>query len=119
MLLPLDVLSLLFLSLSASRLALIPQASATPANVTVDDTYGDLLTGNQIIYEPQGSWEPGQSCSTCTAHPNKSLAFNGTWHESAFDNVGLSDPNQLPNATFSFVGASLIHAFALHICVRP
>ena len=108
MLLPLDVLSLLFLSLSASQL--LPQASAALVNVTVDDTYGDPFTGNPIIYQPQGAWQPGQSCSTCTAHPDKSLAFNGTWHDSTFNDASLPDAVQLPIATFSFTGA-FIHVF--------
>lgn len=105
MLLPLDVLSLLFLSLSASHLALVLHASAALVNVTVDDTFGDPSTGKQVVYSPQGAWQPGQFCTTCTAHPDKSLAFNGTWHDSTFNDAGLPGTTQLPVATFSFVGA--------------
>ncbi|PIL30899.1 hypothetical protein GSI_07068 [Ganoderma sinense ZZ0214-1] len=105
MLLPLDILSLLFLSLSASHL--LPQASAVLVNVTVDDTFGDPATGNQIIYEPQGLWQLGQSCNGCTARPDKFLAFNGTWHDSTFNDASLPDANQLPIATFSFTGVAV------------
>ena len=83
MLLPLDVLSLAFLSLSASRL--LPLASATLVNVTIDDTFGDELTGARITYTPQGAWNFGQNCTECTAMPDPSLARNGTWHDGTFD----------------------------------
>ncbi|KAI1797505.1 hypothetical protein LXA43DRAFT_877148 [Ganoderma leucocontextum] len=120
MLLPLDVLSLLFLSLSASHLAPVPQASAALINITVDDTFGDPFTGNQILYEPQGAWQLGQSCSTCTAHPDKSLAFNGTWHDSTFNDAGLPDADQLPTATFSFVGVAVyVFCIVTHSFTSP
>ena len=34
-------------------------AAAARVNVTIDDTYGDFLTGNQIVYNPPGVWKLG------------------------------------------------------------
>ena len=49
--------------------------------VTVDDTNGDEISGVLPLYLPTGDWALGQQCKGCSAQPNVSLAFDGTWHD--------------------------------------
>ena len=102
--LPLDALSLIFLTIAT--LAHFPRASAALVNVTIDDTLGDPRTGAQIVYGPAGVWKVGQTCTTCTAHPDPSELVNGTWHDGTFsaavENGNVS--NQLLTAAVSFEG---------------
>lgn len=54
-----------------------------PQNVTVDDFYGDPMTGEQFTYI--GEWHVGQNCTVCFAHPDRNQMYNGTWHDSTTD----------------------------------
>ncbi|EJD01916.1 uncharacterized protein FOMMEDRAFT_147086 [Fomitiporia mediterranea MF3/22] len=67
----------LFLPLLAT---LLPSAAAR--NITVDDTYGDEVTGAKPVYSPADVWNPGPGCSTCAIKPDATQAYNGTWHDS-------------------------------------
>lgn len=49
-------------------------------NVTIDDTYGDLITHEKAAYTPSDGWAPGP-CDGCHAQPNPNLTFGGTWHD--------------------------------------
>ena len=51
-------------------------AAATKTTVVVDDS-----DTNRIVYFPPGSWNPGNECTTCFAHPDKGRALDGTWRE--------------------------------------
>ncbi|TBU46568.1 hypothetical protein BD309DRAFT_840655, partial [Dichomitus squalens] len=106
MLLPLDVLSLVLLSISTSPLAGILSVSATLVNVTIDDTFGDPATGDQISYAPEGTWQP-VSCAGCTAKPNPSQVSNSTWHEGTFNPDGARGSDQLLSAAVSFEGVAV------------
>jgi hypothetical protein len=77
-------------------------------NVTVDDTLGDPITGQQFSYLPAGSWNVGQTCTACTARPDPSLLFAGTWHDGTFNPLPGSNanPNQPIVATIPFNGPS-------------
>ena len=59
---------------------LIQAAFALPMNVTVDDTYGDPITGTTFFYSPSSVWSTGH-CPACTAPVDDSLAYNHTWHD--------------------------------------
>ncbi|PIL30898.1 hypothetical protein GSI_07067 [Ganoderma sinense ZZ0214-1] len=50
--------------------------------MTIDDTSGDPLTGDIILYEPASSWRSGNQnlCMNCIARPD---ASGETWHEGA------------------------------------
>ncbi|ETW87655.1 hypothetical protein HETIRDRAFT_438056, partial [Heterobasidion irregulare TC 32-1] len=56
-------------------------------NITIDDSGKDPVTGALIQYLPNLTfWHPSeQPCSGCTAHPDPTQAFDGTWHDSSFD----------------------------------
>ena len=96
----LDLL-ILFLVLPATRAALV--------NYTIDDTFGDSVTGAKPVYLPASPWA-GPGCTTCEIVPIKALAFDGTWtaatyNPSLFNNM---------NITFSFTGWK----FSLHNCLQ-
>lgn len=62
-------------------------------NQTIDDQYGDLVTGSQVSiviynrrvelkqekvkYSPDGFWNQGDTCNFCAFHPSNASAFNG------------------------------------------
>ncbi|TFY70098.1 hypothetical protein EVJ58_g36 [Rhodofomes roseus] len=54
------------------------------ANVTVDDTNGDVATGAYFAYySPEGSWSDEANCTEAdmgTACPSAEYAYDGTWH---------------------------------------
>jgi len=75
--------------------------SASSMNITIDDQYGDPVTGQKFSYSNE--WAFGPECSTCTAKPDASQAWNGTWHDSSFLHASESSPT---NATVSFNGTA-------------
>jgi hypothetical protein len=48
----------------------------------IDDSLGDLITGDLPTYRPEGNWKAGALCESCAVNPDPDTAFNGTWHES-------------------------------------
>lgn len=48
-------------------------------------------------YTPDGHWNQGAACSGCWAQPDKSLAYNGTWHDTTTGTTGVQ---QALNITF-------------------
>ncbi|KZT23802.1 hypothetical protein NEOLEDRAFT_1179793 [Neolentinus lepideus HHB14362 ss-1] len=66
---------------------------AALTNITVDDTSGDPTTGAQVAYFPAGVWNVGQDCVGCTAHPDPSQMYMGTWHDATFVPATGDDPN--------------------------
>ena len=80
-----------------------PRVLARFVNVTVDDEWGDPLTGEQIAYN--NSWVQGTSCS-CWARPVASRTYNGTWHDGTYATwPGDPDSGKIQTATFNFTGA--------------
>ncbi|KAI0651454.1 hypothetical protein C8Q79DRAFT_899452 [Trametes meyenii] len=76
---------LLLLSVYATIPRARPFAAATLVNVTIDDTFGDESNGNKISYQPESAWNVGQDCPACTAKPDVSQVFNGSWHDTTFN----------------------------------
>lgn len=70
-------------------------------NVTVDDQFGDSLSGTIPTYTPASKWATGPQCTACSAQPDPSRAFNGTWHDSTNQ---LRDPSSV--ITYNFTGKS-------------
>lgn len=82
-------------------LLLVTQAHTILVNTTVDDTFGDQLTGKKIEYYPVGAWDWGDQCSACEFHHyaqllglncctgttdgNRTQVYQHTWHVSTFD----------------------------------
>lgn len=75
--------------------------SATLVNRTIDDLYGDSITGLTPTYLPSSDvWKEGSTCTTCNIYPaylghypttsgggvavDLSQVFNGTWHAALF-----------------------------------
>lgn len=52
---------------------------ALQANRTIDDTYGDSVTGLKVVYN--SPWNTGQLCPGCRVQPDAAEAFEGTWHD--------------------------------------
>lgn len=73
-------------------------ARADLTNVTIDDTYGDIETRAKPVYSSNG-WSVGQDCPGCSAQPNASQAFKGSWHD-ATHHPEDSDPERTVNLTF-------------------
>jgi len=77
---------------------------AGSVNITIDDTYGDPVTGAQFTYSPADEWTAGQTCTSCTARPDPSEAYNGTWHDTSFFPSEETTPT---NASISFKGTAV------------
>ncbi|EJD06216.1 uncharacterized protein FOMMEDRAFT_18373 [Fomitiporia mediterranea MF3/22] len=96
-----------------SSLALLPRIRGALVNVTIDDQFGDPTTGQVIQYNPPEAWNPGQTCSGCTAKPAPaSNAHNGTWTDATFfpAGTGIGTTNvsgQIISASVPFVGTAV------------
>ncbi|KLO13079.1 hypothetical protein SCHPADRAFT_874504 [Schizopora paradoxa] len=77
-------------------------------NITIDDSFADPSTGVQIFYGLQNrpgegnGWAPGQDCPGCLAQPNKTLAFNNSWHDTTYSAKG-----DIPYAWMTFTGSAV------------
>lgn len=60
-------------------------AFAAQVNRSIDDTYGDSVTGDRPTYLPTtgGVWADA-TCQGCAIQPNPSLAFDGSWTASTY-----------------------------------
>ena len=72
-------------------------------NRTIDDTYGDPITGRQVEYS--SNWHAGQNCSVCTLSPSQAQAVEGTWHDTTSNNPNSTTPH---TATIRFNGLSYL-----------
>lgn len=95
-------------SLLASCLLLfVLHASAGLVNVTIDDS--DPL----IIYSPAAQWSTGETCASCTAHPDVSRTFSGTWHDSTFPSEGAEEDLRTASLVFNGMQTYLSSAFRI------
>ena len=64
-------------------------ALAISINRTIDDTYGDSVTGLKPQYGPPSSWtessQCGILCDILSLDIDVEKIYNGTWHESMYD----------------------------------
>lgn len=79
--------------------------SSALVNRTIDDEYGDSVTGVKPTYGPDDSyWHQGSTCSACHITPfiDKTQSFDGTWHDGTYSPGG-------PDLTisFSFTGTAV------------
>ncbi|KAI5117134.1 hypothetical protein M0805_008253 [Coniferiporia weirii] len=93
---------LLFVYLELSRGVLV--------NRTVDDQFGDSVTGVPPTYEgpSMDGWTQGSTCGTCKAQPDPYLAFQGTWHDSTW---GPGDRSE--NMVNVFFNGSAVYVFII------
>ncbi|KAM6500191.1 hypothetical protein JOM56_003205 [Amanita muscaria] len=57
---------------------LLPLCRAVLVNRTIDDTFGDPVTGFKPVYLPSAAWTD-QTCTGCAVQPDTKSAFEGTW----------------------------------------
>lgn len=79
---------------------IMENVSALLQNKTVDDAYTGGNEGISLIYLPDGVWSQGNVCTGCTAHPDPSQTFNGTWH----DTTSFHNDNLQRSIGFNFIG---------------
>ncbi|KAL0950657.1 hypothetical protein HGRIS_007443 [Hohenbuehelia grisea] len=82
---------------------------AIPVNFTIDDTQGDPRTRSRVIYTPPNAWNNGASCQACTARPDASQMYMGTWTDSTFNSAPGSNnyPNTVLSASVRFNGTAV------------
>ncbi|KAJ7468722.1 hypothetical protein FB451DRAFT_1039112 [Mycena latifolia] len=68
--------------LAICALAQVQVCLSAVSNHSIDDFYGDALTGFLPVYEPALAWHPDGNCSGCSVKPDPTLALNRTWHDS-------------------------------------
>lgn len=69
-----------------------PLVASRFVNRTIDDEYGDSVTGAKPVYEPSSdpvsNWRQGATCKICSVIPNKDIdlsqAVERTWHDSTY-----------------------------------
>ena len=54
-------------------------AKALVVNRTIDDHYGDSVTGRLPVYS--GEWDYGPTCPECSVQPSLQDVFMSSWHE--------------------------------------
>lgn len=64
--------------------ALVSHVLAVLVNRTIDDQFGDPITGIMPVYSPEANWQQGATCGGCWAQPSKYMTFDGTWHDSTY-----------------------------------
>lgn len=79
--------------------------SATLVNRTIDDFFGDSITGAVPTYLPDSKWAQGNICSSCNINSkivDVDRVHNGTWHDSTYY------PTHSPSTiTTSFTGQAV------------
>ncbi|KAH9930961.1 uncharacterized protein B0H18DRAFT_872467 [Fomitopsis serialis] len=69
---------------------------------TIDDTYGDSVTGVLPTYG--ANWNAGQTCSGCAVQPSPSGTYRGTWHDTTSDNPNSTTGHAV---TLEFTGTAI------------
>ncbi|KAG6880238.1 hypothetical protein C0992_003004 [Termitomyces sp. T32_za158] len=85
----------------------LPLFRAAVTNRTIDDTYGDLVTGEKPLYDPN-PWQ-GPDCGGCAIKPPTENAFMHTY--SAFTYMEEVSPSM--SVQFSFQGTAVYVYFIL------
>ncbi|KAH9930924.1 uncharacterized protein B0H18DRAFT_1116631 [Fomitopsis serialis] len=74
-------------------------AFAVPTNRTIDDEWGDLVTGEKPVYS--NAWNYGPTCGQCDLHPSVGEAFQSTWHDTTSNTLAE------PSVTLNFTGTAI------------
>ncbi|KAI0760712.1 hypothetical protein C8Q74DRAFT_1372525 [Fomes fomentarius] len=82
-------------------------ARAISVNRTIDDRYGDSVTGQLPQFMPN-SWSKGEQCPGCHAQPDPKECHNGTWSDTTHHD-GQDDGR---NITMQFTGTAV---YAYHV----
>lgn len=85
-------------------------ASAKLTNRTIDDHYGDSMTGLLPVYV--GGWNYGPNCSQCLVRPEPADTFMASWHDTT-----TSPANDIVTVTLNFTGVYSV-TYVLFIAQR-
>ncbi|EIW63876.1 uncharacterized protein TRAVEDRAFT_108468, partial [Trametes versicolor FP-101664 SS1] len=92
-------------------------STATLVNHTVDDQYGDSVSGVLPAYTPRHQWAYGPQCSGCSIYPDThthtgpsaagaavdmTQAFRGSWHDTTDTHTGAPS-----TVSITFVGQAV------------
>ncbi|EPT06108.1 hypothetical protein FOMPIDRAFT_1021181 [Fomitopsis schrenkii] len=81
---------------------LLPRAVfAASTNATIDDNYGNSVTGDKPTYS--NDWNYGPECPTCYIQPDKTKTYEQSWHDVTASLKDLS----ARNVSFSFNGTAI------------
>ncbi|PFH51668.1 hypothetical protein AMATHDRAFT_58418 [Amanita thiersii Skay4041] len=85
------------------------QLPAAQFNRTIDDTFGDQVTGKRPLFLPNttGVWG-NKTCNECKIQPDPALAFHGTWAAAAYQE-GLENIS----IALDFTGVAIYAFFTL------
>ncbi|KAF9065708.1 hypothetical protein BDP27DRAFT_1228605 [Rhodocollybia butyracea] len=89
----------LFLQITAVRLQAV--------NRSIDDTFGDSVTGQKPVFLPTTAWA-NQNCTGCSIQPPISDAFDGTYTAATYHPTMSSI-----SITFDFIGTAVYIFFIL------
>lgn len=82
-------------------LLFLPRFLASQTIRTIDDHYGDSVTGVVPVYG--NAWNYGPSCPSCRVQPNPELVFDKSWHDAT---AHPGDPES-HNVTLTFTGTAI------------
>jgi hypothetical protein len=88
--------------------SLLGSGLAALVNRTIDDQYGDSITGATPVYAPKALWTQGALCQSCGAQPDPTMVFNRTWHDSTY----TVEDGQQRTITISFNGMSKLYFYS-------
>lgn len=84
----------------------LPSVHSKATNITIDDYFGDEVTGIVPKYQPPPpeGWNFGQNCTKCAVHldSNSPQIHKGTWRDVTRGSADGSEP--ATNMTLSFIG---------------
>lgn len=66
----------------ALHLCLARFSVAALTNRTIDDQFGDSVTGLVPTYSPASAWSQGANCTGCGVQLDALNTYDGSWHDS-------------------------------------
>lgn len=87
---------------------------AVETNRTIDNKFGDSVTGQKPLFLPPGSVWQGDECLGCPFQADRSRAFNGTWNAATF--IPVAEGGKPLSVTFPFQGLSLLTRQSISTC---
>ncbi|KAH8102713.1 hypothetical protein BXZ70DRAFT_1006614 [Cristinia sonorae] len=94
------------LAITIPSLWFLRAVSSRSVNHTIDDQFGDEVTGQMVLYGGN-QFKVGNGCIDCFEKPDSTLAYHGSWHDASFV------PGPPITATFTFSGTAVYVFFIL------
>ncbi|KAJ7244321.1 hypothetical protein C8J57DRAFT_1681202 [Mycena rebaudengoi] len=100
----------------------IQSCFAVSSNRTIDDFYGDPITGFIPFYEPHKAWNAvaNGNCSICFVHVDPTQTSNDTWHDSnlIFNSEEQQRPFICDNSIYGDPGTA-VYLFSVILNLTP